>query len=165
MFSEVARVQSFLWLSNIPLYICVCVMSMTWVQSLYWADLSEKVMSTHFSILAWLIPWTEEPGGLQSMGLQSQIQLTNNMFTFIHTHTHTYMYETFIFCIHSSAEGDFSCFYTLTMVNNAAIHTAVHISFQISIFALLGYIPRSEISVLYIVVLCLTFQRNFYCLP
>ena len=76
-----------------------------------------------------------------------------------------YMYETFIFVIRSSAEGDFSCFYTLTMVNNATVHIAVHISFQISIFPLLGYISRSEISVLYIVVLCLTFQRNFYCLP
>ena len=33
-------------------------------------DHLEKGMTTHFSILAWRIPWTEEPGGLQSMGLQ-----------------------------------------------------------------------------------------------
>ena len=37
----------------------------------------EKEMATHSSILAWEIPWTEEPGGLQSMGSQSQIQLSN----------------------------------------------------------------------------------------
>ena len=34
-------------------------------------------MATHSSILAWRIPWTEEPGGLQSMRLQSRIQLSN----------------------------------------------------------------------------------------
>ena len=40
------------------------------VQSLGWEDLLEKEMATHFSILAWKIPWTEEPGRLQSMGSQ-----------------------------------------------------------------------------------------------
>ena len=38
------------------------------VQSLGWEDPLEKGMATHFNILAWKIPWTEEPGGLQSMG-------------------------------------------------------------------------------------------------
>ena len=42
----------------------------TWVPSLGWEDLLEKGMATHSSILAWRIPWTEEPGGLESMGLQ-----------------------------------------------------------------------------------------------
>ena len=42
----------------------------TRVQSLGWEDLLEKEMATHSSILAWEIPWTEEPGGLQSMGSQ-----------------------------------------------------------------------------------------------
>ena len=42
----------------------------TWVQSLGWEDPVEKEMATHFSILAWRIPWTEEAGELQSMGLQ-----------------------------------------------------------------------------------------------
>jgi len=42
----------------------------TWVQSLGWEDPVEKRMATHSSILAWRIPWTEEPGRLQSMGLQ-----------------------------------------------------------------------------------------------
>ena len=40
----------------------------TCVQSLGWEGLLEKEMATHFSILAWKIPWTEEPGRLQSMG-------------------------------------------------------------------------------------------------
>ena len=41
-----------------------------WVRSLAWEDLLEKEMATHSSTLAWRIPWTEEPGGLQSMELQ-----------------------------------------------------------------------------------------------
>ena len=40
----------------------------TWVQSLGWEDLLEKEMATHSSSLAWTIPWTEDSGGLQSMG-------------------------------------------------------------------------------------------------
>ena len=48
----------------------------TWAQSLGWEDPLEKEMATHASILAWEILWTEEPGGLQSMGSQkSQTQL------------------------------------------------------------------------------------------
>ena len=42
----------------------------TRVQSLGWEEALEKQMATHFSILAWKIPRTEEPGRLQSMGLQ-----------------------------------------------------------------------------------------------
>ena len=42
----------------------------TWVQSLAQEDPLEEEMAPYSSILAWRIPWTEEPGGLQSMGLQ-----------------------------------------------------------------------------------------------
>ena len=42
----------------------------TWVQSLGWDDPLEKEMATHSSTLTWRIPWTEEPGRLQSMGSQ-----------------------------------------------------------------------------------------------
>ena len=42
----------------------------TWIQSLGWKDPLEKEIATHFSILAWKIPWTEKPGGLQSMESQ-----------------------------------------------------------------------------------------------
>ena len=45
-------------------------MQETQVQSLRWEDPLEKRMATHSSILAWRIPWTEEPGGLQSMESQ-----------------------------------------------------------------------------------------------
>ena len=44
-------------------------MQESWVWSLGWEDPLEKGMATHSSILASVIPWTEEPGGLQSMGL------------------------------------------------------------------------------------------------
>ena len=40
----------------------------TWVQTLAWEDLLEEGMATQSSVLAWKIPWAEEPGGLQSMG-------------------------------------------------------------------------------------------------
>ena len=45
-------------------------MQETRVQSLGWEDPLEKGMATHSSILAWRIPWTEKPDGLQSMGWQ-----------------------------------------------------------------------------------------------
>ena len=45
-------------------------MQETWVPSPGWEDPLEKEMVTHSSILAWRIPWTEEAGGLQSMGSQ-----------------------------------------------------------------------------------------------
>ena len=45
-------------------------MQKTWVQSLGWEDPLEKGMALHYSILAWEIAWTEEPGWLQSMGTQ-----------------------------------------------------------------------------------------------
>ena len=45
-------------------------MQETWVQSLGWEDPLEKEMATCSSILAWRIPWAEEPSGLQSMGSQ-----------------------------------------------------------------------------------------------
>ena len=44
-------------------------MQETWVPSLGWEDPLEKGMATHSSILAWEIPWTKEPGGLQCRGL------------------------------------------------------------------------------------------------
>ena len=46
-------------------------MQETWVQSLGQEDPLEKGMATHFSILAWRMPWTEKPGGPQSTGSQN----------------------------------------------------------------------------------------------
>ena len=56
------------------------------VQSLGWEDPLEKEMTTHSSILAWRIPWTAEPGGLQSMGFAESDteQLTLSQFHLIH---------------------------------------------------------------------------------
>ena len=58
-------------------------MQETWVQCLGWKDALEEEMATDSSVLAWKIPWTEEPGGLQSMGLQRVRQdWVTNTFTF-----------------------------------------------------------------------------------
>ena len=65
---------------------CLPTMQETQVWSLGWDDPLEKEMATHSSILAWRIPWTEEPGGLQSMGLQ---RVGHDWVTNIHTHTYT----------------------------------------------------------------------------
>ena len=45
-------------------------MQETWVESLGWEDPLGEGMATHSSILAWRMPWIEEPGGLQAMGSQ-----------------------------------------------------------------------------------------------
>ena len=52
-------------------------MQETWIQSLGREDSLEKEMAAHSAILTWKIPWTKEPGGLQSMGSQSQTQLSD----------------------------------------------------------------------------------------
>ena len=62
-----------------------------WVQSLGLKDPLEKGMKTHSVILAWRIPWTEEPGGLKSMG-RKKSDTTEHACT--HTHTHTHIQET-----------------------------------------------------------------------
>ena len=59
----------------------------TWVQSSGWKDPLVKRMVSYSSILAWKIPWIEEPGGLQSMGPQT---VGHDWATNTHTHTHTY---------------------------------------------------------------------------
>ena len=57
----------------------------TQVRSLGREDFPEKGMATHCSILAWRIPWTEEPGGLQPMVTKSQLDMTE------HTHRDLYI--------------------------------------------------------------------------
>ena len=61
------------WTSKFSSSLCVCMcvsicMLENWVRFLGWEDPLEKEMVTHCSILAWRIPWTEEPGRLQSTG-------------------------------------------------------------------------------------------------
>ena len=70
-----------------------------WVQSLGQEDPLEEEMATHSSILARIIPWTEEPGGLQCMGSQrvehdcvtehACIHIYTHIWVCVHTHTHT----------------------------------------------------------------------------
>ena len=65
-------------------------MQETQVQFLGWKDPLEMGMAIHFSILAWRIPWTEEPGRLQSMGSpRVRHHWVTNTHTHTHTHTHT----------------------------------------------------------------------------
>ena len=62
---------------------CLPATRETWVQSLGQEDPLEKEAATHSSILAWRIPWTEEPGGLQVHGVtKSQTQLSDFTFTY-----------------------------------------------------------------------------------
>ena len=89
-------------------------MQETWVRSQGWEGSLEKEMAAHFSTLAWKIPWAEEPGRLQSMGLQSRTWLRDFTFTF-HPETHQnatkhqvewilrgnfYRYDLFILCMY-----------------------------------------------------------------
>ena len=57
----------------------------TCIQSLGWEDSLKEGMATRFSFLAWRIPWTQEPGGLQSTGSQ---RVRHNLATNAHTHIH-----------------------------------------------------------------------------
>ena len=59
----------------------------TWVQSLAQEDPLEKEMATRFSIPVWRIPWTEEPGGLQSMGSQ---RVRNDLVTSLKVYSHIF---------------------------------------------------------------------------
>ena len=60
-------------------------MQETWVQSLGREDPLEKEMATHSNILAWRIPWREEPGRPQSMGLQSRTRWSDFTFSFMYS--------------------------------------------------------------------------------
>ena len=72
----------------------------TQIGSLGREDCLEKEMVTHSSILAWKIPWTEESGGLQSMGpkeLDTTEHLTKYIYIYTHTHTHIYICYMYIY--------------------------------------------------------------------
>ena len=80
----------------------------TWVPSLGWEDPLEEGMATHSSILAWRIPWREEPGRLQSIGSQTVTHDSSNLASrhasiystmYKHTHTHTHTHTITTHCI------------------------------------------------------------------
>ena len=65
-------------------------MQETWIRSLHWEDPLEKGMATHSSILAWKIPWTKEPGGLQGRKESDMTVSVARTRSRVHTHTHTH---------------------------------------------------------------------------
>ena len=76
-----------------------------------WEDLLEREMATHSSFLAWEIPWTEEPGGLQSMGSQKSWITTE--------HRHTHVNHTYVNQNSSYSPG------ILTRISNTEIQLAI----------------------------------------
>ena len=74
-------------------------MKETWVQSLGWEDPLKKEMATHSSILFWKIPWTEEPGGLQSKGSQrAEHDLAHVLLIFTFKYSFLFVGSLRIFC-------------------------------------------------------------------
>ena len=89
----------------------------TWVSSLGQKDSLEKEMATHFSILAWEIPWTEEPGGLQSMESQ---RVGHDLGTKQHYHlTWGHLPSDFLLCqiFKCLYHLGYCCFITCTLKN------------------------------------------------
>ena len=115
-----------------------------WVWSLGWEDPLEKGMAAHSSILAWRIPWTDEPVVLQSMGSQ---RVGHDWATKCTTNTH----------IHISVDGHSGWLHVLAIVDIIAVNIGMHISFQISVlgffvcffFFFFWHITRSEIAMSY----------------
>ena len=88
----------------------------TWVQSLCTEDPLEMGMATHSSILAWRIPWTEKPGGLQSMGCK-QSDTTQRLTHVLYAH---YIYYHTYF----SMVGIMLCLLSCTVLSHFAIDCA-----------------------------------------
>jgi len=135
----------------------------TWVQSLGWEYPLEKEMAIHYSTFAWKIPWVEEPGRLQSMGLQgvrnykeSSLPLSlciigSRFIHLIRTDLNVFLFMAWYYCIvymyhkffiHSSVDGHLSCFHVPAIVNSAAINNGIHVSFSILVSS--GYMPRVD---------------------
>ena len=89
------------------------------VQILSQEDPREKRMATHSNILAWRIPWTEEPGGLQSMGLQ---RIRHDWATYTHTHTHSHSIYSYYKILHI-----FSMWYNIPLWFIHFVHDSLHL--------------------------------------
>ena len=119
-------------------------MQETWVQSLGWEDPLQKGMATHFSLLAWRTPWTEEPGGLQSMGSQRVWHdWVTNIFTFI-CFIHIYPLHMYPIYTHIPATP-YKCWQIWYVKNNTAVAlshlwiSALNVQNKISFFILKEY--------------------------
>ena len=133
-----------------------------WFWSLGWEDPLEKEMATHFSILAWRISWTEEPGGLQSVGSQRVGHDWRDLAcTSILAWEILWTEESGGATVHESQKNRtqlsdwtrkttniYICWWTfaLNIVNRLAINVGEHVSFWIRVFIFSGYMPRSRIS-------------------
>ena len=145
-----AGFSSFLWLSGMLLRAslvaqmvkCLPAMPETLVQSLGWEDPMEKEMATDSSIFVWKIPWTEEPGRLQSMGSQ---RAGHDWATSLSLSACHCVNMCVCVCVRVcvSVCVCLSSFHLMATINNAVMNTGVHISFQISVFIIFGYIPRN----------------------
>ena len=121
------------------------------VWSLGWADPLDKKVATHSSILAWEIPWTEEPGGLWPMGLQkSQTQFSNYTTTtislcaylYIYRYRYRYRYRYHIFFLVLFYFGVFS----YSIWRDSVTHIYVSVLFQIIFpFRLLQSMEQSSL--------------------
>ena len=80
-------------------------------------DPPEEKMATHTSVLAWKIPWTEEPSRLQSMGSQSRTQLST------HTHTHTHTHTQYV--VHYNSIFPFCLLHALISVHDLTVFWVV----------------------------------------
>ena len=117
----------------------------TRVQSLGWEDPLEKEVATQSSTLAWRIPWTEEPGGLQPTELQRvghdwvtslSLSWSSNFPLDIYN----------IWSICPSTDGHLGCFHFSAVVSNAAINMRVQVSHWESDSIFSGHIHRSGIA-------------------
>ena len=91
-----------------------------------------KGMATHSSVLAWRIPWTEEPGGLQSMGSQSLTWLRDWHFYFTYNDTHFHPSNPMYICTHIIIQTSIYTFIYTSYIHTIK-HTHIHLSIHASI--------------------------------
>ena len=117
-------------------------MQETWVQSLGQEDPLEKEMATHSSILAWRIPWTEEPGGPQFMGSQRVgHDWTTNTFTFIFAYIFPFTSEMYTFlCFYVAVKCPFISIYRTPISTSCKARLEVNNSLFLFVWKVLSFL-------------------------
>ena len=100
---------------------------------------------------------------LSSQGLSVLLQMTRFHYFYGWMISHS-IYMNHVLFIHSSIDGRWSCFCILAIVNNAAVNTGLHISFQVGVFVSLDKYPEMKLLDL-MEVLFLIFEESPYCFP